>query len=216
MSILIYNVPVVIVTVVTGLEKINFHSNPRSAILENVQATIHLHSFHMLARLCLDSFNLGFSNTWTKSFRMYKLGFKEAEEPETKLPTIVTSWRKQRRSRKAFTSASLTMLKPLSVWFSNWKIFKDMGVPDHLTCLLRNLFVGQEATVRIGHGTTDWFQIGKGVHQDCVLSPCLFNFFVKYIMWKIGLDESQVGIKISGRNIHKLRYDTTLMKVKRI
>ena len=175
----IYNVPVVIVTEVTGLEKISFHSNPRSAMPKNVQATIQLHSFHMLAKLCLDSFNLGFSSTWTENSQMYKLGFKEAEEPETELPTFVTFWRKQGRSRKISTSASLTVLKPLTVWFGNWKVFKEMGVPDHLTCLLRNLFVGQEATVRIGHGTTDWFKIGKGVHQDCILSPCLFNFFVK-------------------------------------
>ena len=156
----IYNVPVVIVTEVTGLEKINFHSNPTSAMPKNVQATIQLHSFHMLAKLCLDSFNLGFSSTWTENSQMYKLGFKEAEEPETELPTFVTFWRKQGRSRKISTSASLTVLKPLTVWFGNWKVFKEMGVPDHLTCLLRNLFVGQEATVRIGHGTTDWFKFG--------------------------------------------------------
>ena len=137
---------------------------------------------------------------------MYKLGFKEAEEPETELPTFVTFWRKQGRSRKISTSASLTVLKPLTVWFGNWKVFKEMGVPDHLTCLLRNLFVGQEATVRIGHGTTDWFKIGKGVHQDCILSPCLFNLYAEYIMRNARLDESQAGIKISRRNYNNLRY----------
>ena len=88
-----------------------------------------------------------------------------------------------------------------------------MGIPDHLTCLLRNLYAGQEATVRTGHGTTDWFQIGKRVHQDCILSPCLFNFYADYIMRNAGLDEAQAGIKIAGRNISNLRYadDTTLM-----
>ena len=88
-----------------------------------------------------------------------------------------------------------------------------MGIPDHLTCLLRNLYAGQEATVRTGHGTTDWFQIGKGVPQGCILSPCLFNLDVQYIMKNDGLDEAQAGIKISSRNINKLRYadDTTLM-----
>ena len=88
-----------------------------------------------------------------------------------------------------------------------------MGIPDHLICLLRNLYAGQEATVRTGHGTTDWFQIGKGVHQGCILSPCLFNLYVKYIMRNAGLDEAQAGIKIAGRNINNLRYadDTTLM-----
>ena len=88
-----------------------------------------------------------------------------------------------------------------------------MGIPDHLTCLLRNLCAGQEATVRTGHGTTDWFQIGKGVHQGCILSTCLFNLHTKYIMINAGLDETQAGIKIAGRNINNLRYagDTTLM-----
>ena len=93
-----------------------------------------------------------------------------------------------------------------------WKILKEMGIPDHLICLLRNLYAGQEATVRTGHGT-DWFQIGKGVHQDCILSPCLFNFYTEYFMRNAGLEETQAGIKIAGRNINNLRYadDTTLM-----
>ena len=94
-----------------------------------------------------------------------------------------------------------------------WKILKEMAIPDHLTCLLRNLSAGQEATVRTGHGTTDWFQIGKGVCQSCILSPCLFNFYVEYIMRNAGLEETQAGIKIAGRNINNLRYadDTILM-----
>ena len=94
-----------------------------------------------------------------------------------------------------------------------WKILKETGIPDHLTSLLRNVYVGQEATVRTGHGTTDWFQIGKGVHQGCILSPCLFNFYAEYIMRNAGLGEAQAGIKIARRNINNLRYadDTTLM-----
>ena len=90
---------------------------------------------------------------------------------------------------------------------------KEMGIPDHLTCLLRNLYTSQEATVRTGHGTTDWFQIGKGVHQGCILSPCILNFYAEYIMRNAGLEETQAGIKIAGRNINNLRYadDTTLM-----
>ena len=94
-----------------------------------------------------------------------------------------------------------------------WKILKNIGIPDHLTCLLRNLYAGQEAAVRTGHGTTDWFQIGKGVRQGCILSPCLFNFYAEYIMRTAGLEEAQAGIKIAGRNINNLRYtdDTTLM-----
>ena len=115
------------------------------------------------------------------------------------------------------------MPKPLTVWITrNWKILKEMGIPDHLTYLFRNLYAAQEATVRTGHGTTDWFQMGKGVRQGCVLSPWLFNFYAEYIMRNTGLEETQdsrlesrfkIGIKIAGRNINHLRYadDTTLM-----
>ena len=94
-----------------------------------------------------------------------------------------------------------------------WKILKEMGIADHLICLLRNLYAGQEATVRTGHGTTDWFQIGKGVHKGCILSLCLFNFYAEYIMRNTGLEEAQVGIKIASRNINNLRHadETTLM-----
>ena len=94
-----------------------------------------------------------------------------------------------------------------------WKILKEMGTPDHLTCLLRNLYADQEATVRTGHGILDWFQIGKRVHQGCILSPCLFNFYAEYIMRNAGLEETQAGIKIAGKNSNNLRYtdDTTLM-----
>ena len=94
-----------------------------------------------------------------------------------------------------------------------WKILKEMGIADHLSCLLRNLYAGQEATVRTRHGATDWFQIGKGIGQGCILSPCLFNFYAEYILRNSGLEEAQAGIKIAGRNINHLRYadDTTLM-----
>ena len=145
---------------------------------------------------------------------MFKLVLEKAEEPEIKLPTSVGSLKKQESSRKTSISVLLTMPKPLTVWTTtNWKILQEMGIPDHLTCLLRNLYPGQEATVRTGHGTTDWFLIGKGVHQGCILSPCLFNLYVEYIMRNAGLDEAQARIKIARRNITNLRYadDTTLM-----
>ena len=130
---------------------------------------------------------------------MFKLALEKAEEPEIKLPTSAGSWKKQENSRKTSISALLTTPKPLTVWVTiNWKILKEMGIPDHLTCLLRNLYAGQEATVRTGHGTKDWFQIGKGVHQGCILSPCLFNFCAEYIMRNAELDEAQAGIKIPG------------------
>ena len=106
------------------------------------------------------------------------------------------------------------MPKPLTVWITiNWKILIEMGIPDHLTCLLRNLYAGQEATVGTGHGTTDWFQMGKGVRQGCILSPCIFNLYIEYIIRNAGWEEAKAGIKIAGRNIKNLRYadDTTLM-----
>ena len=111
------------------------------------------------------------------------------------------------------------MLKPLTVsvflcvCVCVWKILQEMGIPDHLTCLLRNLYAGQEAIARTGHGTADWFQVGKGVCQGCILSPCLFNLYAEYIMRNAGLEEAQAGIKTAGRNINNLRYvdDTTLL-----
>ena len=143
---------------------------------------------------------------------MFKLDLGKAEEPEIKLPTSVGSLKKQESSRKTSISALLTIPRPLTVLITtNWKILKEMGIPGHLTCLLRNLY-GQEATVRTGHGTTDWFQRGKGVCQGCILSPCLFNLYAEYIMRNAGLEEAQAGIKIARRNINNLRYadDTTL------
>ena len=145
---------------------------------------------------------------------MFKLVLEKAEEPEIKLPTSFGSSKKQKSSRKTSISALLTMPKPLTVWITiNCGKFRKMGIPDHLNCLLRNLYAGQEATVRTGFGTTDWFQIGKTVHQSCILSPCLFNLYAEYIKRNAGLKETQAGIKIAGRNINNLRYadDTTLM-----
>src|SRR5574341_1285511 len=118
---------------------------------------------------------------------MFKLVLEKAEEPEIKLPTSVGSSKKQESSRKTSISALLTMPKPLTVDHNKlWEILKEMGILDHLICLLRNLYAGQEATVRTGHGTTDWFQIGKGVHQGCILSRCLFNLYAEYIMRNTG------------------------------
>ena len=141
------------------------------------------------------------------NFQMFKLILEKAEEPEIKLPISAGSSTKQESSRKTSISALLTMPKPSTVWITvNWKILEEMGIPDHLTCLLRNLYAGQEATVRTEHGPTDWFQIGKGVSQGCILPPCLFNLYAEYIMRNAGLEEAQGGIKIVGRNINNLRY----------
>ena len=145
------------------------------------------------------------------NFQIYKLAL---EQVEIKLPTSFGSLKKQENSRKTPTSAFLSTPKPLTVVSQQTvKILQEMGIPDHFTCLLRNPYVHQEATVRTGHGTTDWFQIGKGVRQGCILSPCLFNLYAEYIMRNAGLEEAQAGIKIAGRHINNLRYadDSTLM-----
>ena len=136
---------------------------------------------------------------------MFKLDLEKAEEPEIKLPTSIGSSKKQEFQKniyfcfidyaKAFDCVDHNIL---------WKIHQEMGIPNYLTCLLRNLYTDQEAIVRTAHGATDWFQTGKGVCQGCILSPCLFNFCAGYIMRNAGLDEAQAGIKIAGRNINNL------------
>ena len=137
---------------------------------------------------------------------MFKLNLEKAKEPENNLPTSVGSLKKQESSRKTSTSALLTIYNKL------WKILKETGISDHLTCLLRNMYTGQEATVRTGHGTTDWFQIGKGVCQGCILSPCLLNLYEEYIMRNTELHEAQAGIKIVWRSFNNLRYaDGTIL-----
>ena len=125
------------------------------------------------------------------NFQMFKLDLEKAEEPEIKLSTSTGSQKKQESSRKTSTSALLITPKPLTVWITSmWKILQGIRIPDHLTCLLRNLYASQEATVRTGHGKTDWFQIKKGVCQGCLFLPCLFNLYAEYIMRNAGLDES--------------------------
>src|SRR5574341_152890 len=145
---------------------------------------------------------------------MFELVLQKAEEPEIKLPTSAGSW-KAREFQKSIYLCFIDYAKAFDCVDHNklWKILKEMGIPDHLTCLLRNLYAGQEATVRIGHGTIDWFQTGKGVRQGYILSPCLFNLYAEYIMRIAGLEEVQAEIKIAGRNINNLRCtdDTTLM-----
>ena len=148
---------------------------------------------------------------------MFKLNVEKGEEPEIKLATSVGSLKKQESPRKTPTSALLTMPKPLTVCAKAFhklqKIVQGMRIPDHLTCLLKNLYASQEATVRTGHRTTDWFQIGKEVRKGYILPPCLFNLYAEYIMRNAELDESQAGIQIAGRNTNNPRYadDTTLM-----
>ena len=133
-------------------------------------------------------------------------GFRKGRGTRDQTTNICWIIENQESSRKTSTFALLTTSKSLTVDHNKlWKILKEMGIPDHLTCLLRNLYAGQKATVRIGHRTQGWFQIGKGVHQGCILSPCLFNLYAEYIMRNAGLEEAQTGVKIAGRNINDLR-----------
>ena len=147
------------------------------------------------------------------NFQVFKLDLEKAEQPEIKLPTSTGSQKKQESSRKNICFIDYAKAFDFVDHNKLWKILQEMGIPDHLTYSLRNLYAGQEATVRTGHGTTDWFQIGKGVRQGCILSPCLFNLRAEYIMRNSGLEEAQAGIKITRRNINNLRCadDTTLM-----
>ena len=150
----------------TGKGQFSFQSQ-RKAMLKNAQTTTQLHSSHTLVKLFSKFSKPGFSNTWTVNFQMFKLVLEKAEEPEIKLPTSAGSSKKEESSRKTSISALLTMPNFDCVDHNKmWKILKERGIPDHLTCLLRKLYAGQEATVRAGHGTTDWFQIGKGVRTS--------------------------------------------------
>ena len=145
-------------------------------------------------------------------------GFREGRGTRDQIANILWIMEKAREFQKNIYFCFIVYAKAFDCVDHNklWKILKEMGIPDHLTCLLGNMYAGQEVTVRTGHGTTDWFQIGKGVHQSCILSPCLFNLYAEYIIRNAGLDEAQAGInqaEIAGRNINHLRYadDTTLM-----
>ena len=179
---------------------------------KNVQTTVLLLSFHMLAKQYSKSFKLDFSSMWTKNFQMFKLDRENVEVPDCQHLL-------DHRKSKGIPEKHLLLLHWLWKTLDYvdhkelWKIPKEMGIPDHLTCLLRNLCAGQEATVRNGHGKTYRFKTGKGIHQSFILSPCLFNSYAEYIMQNVRLDESQGGIKISRRNFNNLRYadDNTLM-----
>ena len=189
---------------------------PKKGNAKECQTTTQLYSSHTLAKECSKFSKPHFNSTWTLNFQMFKLDLEKAEGPEIKLLTSVGSSKKQEFQKnicfidyaKAFDCVDHNKL---------WTIFQGMGIPDHLTCLLRNLCAGQEATVRAGRGTADWFQIGKGVRQGCILSPCLSNLDAEYITRNTGLDEAQAGIKITGRNINNLRYaeDAIWQKVKK-
>ena len=194
--------------VATGLEKVSFHSNPKE---KQCQRMLNYHTIALISHA---------SKVMLKILQARLQQYVNCE-----LPDIQAGFRKGRRTRDQIANIRWIMEKARefqkNIYFcfidyakafdcvdhkKLWKILRETGIPDHLTCLLRNLYAGQEGTVRTGHGTTDWFQIGKGVRQGCILSPCLFNLYVEYIMRNAGLEEAQAGIKIAGRNINTLRY----------
>ena len=182
---------------------------------------------HVSKVIMLKIFQVRIHSTWTEKFRIYNLDLEKLEEPEIKLLLIHWIIEKAREIQKNIYVCFTDYAKASDCVDHNklGKILQEMGIPNHLTCLLRRVYAGQETTVRTGHGTTDCFQIRKGVHQGCILSPYLFNLYPEDIMWNAGLDEAQAGIKTARRNINNFRYadDTTreseelknlLMKVK--
>jgi len=191
--------------VATGLEKVSFHSKlQRKAKPKNVQTTTQLHASHMLAKQCSKCSKQGFNSTWTKNLQMFKLDLEKPEEPEIQLPTSVGS---QQSSRKTSTSASLIMLKPLTMWITAncGKFFKRWDYQTTLPASWETCMQVKKQQLETDTEQMDWLQIGKEVHQDCILLPRLFNLYAEYIMWNTGLDEAQAGNKTARRNINNLR-----------
>ena len=182
---------------------------------KNAQTTAQLPSSHTTSKVMLKVLQARLQQYVNRELPDVQAGFRKGGGTRDQIANIFRIMEKAREFQKNIYFCFIDYAKAFECVDHNklWKILKEMGIPDHLICLLRNLYAGQEATVRTGHGTTDWFQIGKGVCQGCILSPCLFNFYAEYIMRNAGLEETQAGIKIAGRNINYLRYadDTTLM-----
>ena len=190
----------------TGKGQFSFQSQ-RRAIPNSVQTTIQLCSFHMLAWLCSKSFKARLQQYVNQEVPDVQAGFRKHREARDQIANIHWIIEKSRKFQENIYFCSIDYAKAFNCVDHNklWKILKEMGIPNHLTCLLRNLNTRQKATVRTGQGTTDWFKIRKGVWQGYLLPPCLFKFYIEYIMWNAGLDESQAGIKTAGRNTNNLR-----------
>ena len=195
-----------------GLPRQEYWSGLPLPFLKNAQATAQQHSSH--TQVMLKILQARLQQYVNHELPGVQAGFRKGRGTREQIANIRWIMEKAREFQKNIYFCFIDYAKALDCVDHNklWKILKEMGIPDHLTCLLRNLYAGQEATVRTGHGT-DWFQIGKGICQGCILSPCLFNLYAEYIMRNAGLEEAQAGIKIAGRNINNLRYadDTTLM-----
>jgi len=194
--------------VATGLEKVSLHSNPKERQCQKLFKLLHnsTHLKFLQARL---------QQYVNQELPDVQAGFRKGRGTRNQIANIHLIIKKAREFQKNIYFCFIDYTKAFD-WVDHcklWKILQEMGIPDHLTCLLRNLYAGQGATTRTGHETTDWFQIRRGIHQGCILSSCTFNFYAEYITWNAELDEAHAGIKIAGRNINNLRYadDTTLM-----
>ena len=174
--------------------KVSFHSNPKRKALPKIAQNYHTIAVISHAnKVMLKIFQARLQQCLNHELSDVQAGFRKGRRTRDQIANICWIIEKERElQKKTSVSALLTMPKPLTLWITTncGNFFKRWGIPDHLTCLLRNLYAGQEATVRTGHGNTDWFQIGKGVHQGCILSPCLFNFYAEYIMRNTGLEEA--------------------------
>ena len=202
-------------SVATGLEEVSFHSNPKERQCQRMLKLPHIALMSHTSKLMFKILQDRLQQYMNGERPDVQAGFRKGRGARDQIANIRWIIKKAREFQKNIYVCFIDYAKAFDCVDHNklWKILKEMGILDHLTCLLRNLYAGQEANVRTGHGTTDWFQIGKGVHQGCVLSPCLFNLHAEYIMRNAALEEAQTGIKIAGRNIKNLRYadDTTLM-----
>ena len=200
--------------VAKGLEKVSFHSNLKERQCQRMLKLLHnCTPLTRQSKVMLKILQARLHQYVNRELPDVQAGFRKGRGNRDQVANIRWIIEKSREFQKNIDFCFIDYAQTFDCVDHNklWKILKEMGIPDHLTCLLRNLYAGQEATVRTGHGTTDWFQIGKGAHQGFILSPCLFNLYAEYIMRNAGLEEAQAGIKIAGRNINHLRYadDTT-------
>ena len=198
-----------------GPEKVSFHSNPKERQCQRMLKLRQIALISHASKVMLKILQARLQQYMNQELSDVQAGFRKGRRTRDQIANILWIIEKAREFQKNIYFHFTDYSKPFDCVDHNklWKILKEMGISDHRTCLLRNLYAGQEAIVRTGHGKTDWFQIGKGVCQGCILSLCLFNLYAEYIMRNAGLDEAQAGIKIAGRNINHLRYadDTTLM-----
>ena len=201
--------------VATGLEKVSFHSNPKERQCKECSNYHTIALISHASKVMLKILQARLQQNMNRELPDVQAGFRKGRRTKDQIANIHWIIKKTRGFQKNIYFCFIAYVKAFDRVDHNklWEILKEMGILDHLICLLRILYAGQEATVRTGHGTTDWFQIGKGVGQGCILSPCLFNLYTEYIMRNVGLDEAQPGIKIARININNLRYadDTTLM-----